>query len=362
MLTRTLRRVRLRPWLLAGIAAVIFLEIIVFSPNPVDETKTTPGAINPESLVATENHILAQGIPKNRIPDYTVERFTYLSTHGMEKEWRLNANTAYLFNREKLVHAKQVKAFLYDPDGKITVVTGKEAKYLMNNRDLEFFGDVTTIFPDGFELHSEYLHHRPSEHLITIPSSYGVTGDGSHQKGGSSGQKLSFQSRGIEYKMTEGRIQLPQAAQIQVKSPTGEDTRIEADHCLILRKDQIAHFTMSPSHPLESRFIHITQPSLLVRGRRADLNYGDYSKAFNYMVTFEDVLIREVPKPGKSQLMKYATGGQASFDTQRNLITLTEFPQVYQENDTVTGDIIIMHRDSDVIEVEHSNAFSQGSQ
>jgi len=59
-------------------------------------------------------------------------------------------------------------------------------------------------------------------------------------------------------------------------------------------------------------------------------------------------------------VMKYATGGRADFDSHKNVIVLTEYPQVYQDEDTVTGDKILLHRDTDIIEVEHSNAFSQG--
>jgi lipopolysaccharide export system protein LptA len=87
-------------------------------------------------------------------------------------------------------------------------------------------------------------------------------------------------------------------------------------------------------------------------------------------VAYEDVLIKQIedekkpkpkPSPGSGPILKYATAGQADFDSESNLIILTEFPQVYQDNDTVTGDIIKMHRDTDIVEVEHSNSFSEGS-
>ena len=80
------------------------------------------------------------------------------------------------------------------------------------------------------------------------------------------------------------------------------------------------------------------------------------------MIAFEDVLIKEISKnKGPENLLKYATGGRADFDSTHDVIKITEFPQCYQDNDTVTGDIIIMHRDTDLVEVEHSNAFSQGT-
>jgi lipopolysaccharide export system protein LptA len=74
------------------------------------------------------------------------------------------------------------------------------------------------------------------------------------------------------------------------------------------------------------------------------------------MTLHDDVLVREIGKPSQ----RYGTGGRADFESQRNVIVLREFPQVYQDRDTVTGDVIIVHRDTDIVEVEHSNAFSEG--
>lgn len=340
----------MRPILLTGVALLILLQIILFSPSSVEEEGSKSG-IDPEAFIPEKDRTLATGIPKNKVPDYTVERFSYISTQGTEKEWKLDSDEAYLFNHEKLVHSKNIKALLYDSEGKITVVTGKEAKYFMGDKDLEVFGDVKTVFPDGFELTSEYLHYRPLEKSIKIPASYPVKGRGG---------QLSFDSQGLQFQMTQGKIVLPESCRVFSRSPSQEKTTITSDRCVISRKEQIAHFTMQPNRPVASRFIEIQQPSLLVRARRVDLNYGDPIHILNYMIAYEDVLIKEIPQNSSQKPLKYGTSGQASFDTKRNTITLTEFPQVYHDDDTVTGDVIILHRDTDIIEVEHSNAFSQG--
>jgi hypothetical protein len=164
------------------------------------------------------------------------------------------------------------------------------------------------------------------------------------------------------------------------KPPTAPDqakdsTTIDSDRCVIHRDQQVAYFTMEASRPLKSRFVRINQPTLFARGRRATLNYGDFSKILKYLVVYEDVLIKELPAAptasptpmaeapsAKAQppSLRYGTGGRADFDSAKDLIILTEFPQVYQDNDTVTGDVIVVHRNTDVIEVEHSNSYSQG--
>jgi len=98
------------------------------------------------------------------------------------------------------------------------------------------------------------------------------------------------------------------------------------------------------------------------RSRRAELNYGSAGRTVNYMTAFEDVFVRERSADDPQKLaLRYATGGRADFDNVRNVVVFSEFPQVYEDNDTMTGDLITLHRDSDLVEVEHSNAYSEGS-
>src|SRR6185369_5172223 len=138
---------------------------------------------DPETLMPDHSEILATGIPEDRIPEYRVARFDYVSTQGGEKQWKLLASTAAMYSKEKLVHAQTVKATLFDPDGRATFITGREAKYFMNKRDLEVFGDVVAIFPDGFELYSDYLRYRPVERIIEIPTKYPVHGGSKSDNG-----------------------------------------------------------------------------------------------------------------------------------------------------------------------------------
>jgi LPS export ABC transporter protein LptC len=367
-------RRRFRPLLLALIVGFVIVEIVVLFPGSLEETpRGTSTPVDPESLTASGKGeaVLASGIPRNRIPEYSVTDFDYVSTQDGEKQWKLLASKAALYNRERIVHARAIRAFLYDPQGEATLITGREAKYFMNQKDLEVFGDVVTTFPDGFELHSDYLRYRPQLRLIEIPDTYSVQGTNKEEKG----QRMSFRSRGFEFSMLESRIVLPKSVEMMMRRRDPRDnTAIESDHCVIDRKKHLAHFTMDAHRPLSTRYVRISQPSLFARSRSADLSYGDTQEPLHSLVARDDVMIRQLPPktagasptPGaplvgdRPSELKYATGGQADFDNVHNLIVLTKFPQAYQGNDTVTGDVILMHRDSDIIEVEHSNSFSQG--
>lgn len=354
---------KIRPFLLAIVALAIIIEIVALSPSSLEQPEAGD-AVSPENLKAQEGPGLAKGIPKNKVPDYTIDQFQYVSSEGTVKQWKLVASRAYMYNEAKLVHAVNVTAYLYDTEDKITVVTGREAKYFMHEKDLEIFGDVKTRFPDGFETESAYMRYLPVIKSVTIPTSYPVKGRGDQHE---NSQILGFESMGMEFALGGSEVVLPKSANVVMtrKRPKDsttlgvpDETRIKADRCVMDRSKQIAHFTMYPEKKDDLRFVNITQPSLFAKGRKADLNYGDYSELIQYLTAEEDVFIKETGD--KVESLRYGTGGKAVFDTKRDVVVLTEFPQVYQNNDTVTGDVIILHRDTDIVEVEHSNAFSEG--
>lgn len=338
--------------LLIALAAVTARRWPSWIPALMDESRTNSSSVDPRTLIPPKMRNLAPGIPTERVPEYTINQFNYLSAQGSEKQWNLLARQAYLYNKEKLVHARQVKAFLFNPDGKPTVVTGLEAKYFMNRRDLEVFGDVKTVFPDGFELDSDYLRYKPNEKIIDIPRKYFVHGFGTNSE---KGQNLAFTSHGFNYEMKQARIFLPADVRAQVAKPN--ESTIISDQCVLNREKQIAHFTMYPTRPDKARFVRVLQPTLNAKGRYADLNYGDFKQMLNYLTLHEDVLVREL----SDDSLKYSTSGQADFDSKRNLIILRQYPQVYQDDDTVTGDVILMHRDTNIVEVQDSNEFSEGT-
>ena len=362
--------------MLLAIGAVIVTEIVALSPSSLEEGKPGPLAVEPEALILDNEPSLIPGFPQRKIAEYGVEDFRFVSIENGNKQWRIEAKRAFMYNPERLVHSRRMKAFLYDPEGKITTITGDESKYFLNNRNLEVFGNVKTLFPDGFELNSDYLRYKPEQHKIEIPRQYRVHGIGEEN----AGKKLQFLSKGLDYQMNESLILLNEAvrvtlSRIEPRADSAQDvplnktqdathrgvpdaTLIESDQCLINRKNNLAKFTMDSNRRIDTRFVHISQPHLTSRSRRADLNYGDFSTLLKYMTAYEDVLIKDTSNP---KSLRYATGGRADFDNRGDMIVMTEFPQVYQDQDTVTGDIITIHRDTDIVDVEHSNAFSQGT-
>jgi LPS export ABC transporter protein LptC len=367
---RRLQRKLVRPLILILLGLAIVTEVVILSPSQLEQEGSGPNPVDLNTLVMDDLPSLVPGFPRNQIADYSIDQFKYVCIQNGEKQWRIESSQAFMFSDERLMHARTVHSNIYDPEGQITTIAGDEARYFLNHKDLEVYGNVKTVFPDGFELYSEYLRYLPKEKKILIPTQYHVSGTGHETED----QDFRFESQGLDYAMGSSIIILPKAAVVTIlrtgppapeTSGIPQKTVIESDHCYIDRSKNFAHFTMDPHTPLKERFVHITQPTLFARSRSADLNYGNFNKVLQYLVAYDDVLVKETRQktiPGEKYSLRYATSGHAEFDTRRDVIIMTQFPQAYENSDTVTGEVLLMHRDSDIIEVSHSNAFSQGSE
>ncbi|MFZ9596431.1 MAG: LPS export ABC transporter periplasmic protein LptC [Bdellovibrionia bacterium] len=364
-----IRKTQVRPLLLLGALGAIIIKWVFglsapFS-APFDDTRTSKPLAPSPLLMLDQEASLIPGFPQPERAEHTVEQFKHVSIQNGEKQWRIEAQKAFFYTRQKLVHVRTAQAFLYDREGKITTVSGDEARYSMHPKDLEIFGHVKTILPDGFEINSEYMRYRPETRRLEIPKNQAVHGLSHSIEPQGPGQTLEFWSHGLIYSMKDSIVDLQDQVQVTLiphpanaSSPPEERTTLHSDHCQIDRKNNLARFSMNPHRPVSLRFVHIVQPNLWTRARSADLYYGDFSRALRYLTTYDDVLIKEL---GEKDVLKYATSGRADFDRKNRAIILRDFPQVYQNQNTVTGDQITLHQDTDIVDVENSNAFSQGT-
>jgi hypothetical protein len=179
----------------------------------------------------------------------------------------------------------------------------------------------------------------------------------------------------MHYSGIEDRVELLSDVDVRVVKPdpkkATEVTTIDSDRATIDRKKDIIRFSMLEARPADLRFVKITQPGMTSRSRRAEFRINANPRKLRSVRALDDVKIEERPKiaddasvaerrRAKGMKPRYATAGIAEFDSQKNLIILRDYPQVYQDRDTLTGETIIVHRDSDLVEVDQSNAFSEG--
>lgn len=369
---------RFRFWLAMGAGALIFFQIVAFSPTRLEE-ETAPSAITADTLRPNyTDSFVSPTIPKDRVPEYTVEGFQSVSAQSGVKQWLIRAEHAFFYQADGIVHARETYSELYDAQGHITYVTSKEAKYFMTSKNLELFVDVKTTFPTGLETLSPYLRYESATKDIIIPVIYPVEGHNveNDPKKKKQMEHFDFRSKGLHYNGKEDRVNLLSSVVVRVKkqTPKGQEiTTIESDFAVIDRKKDKIFFTMLEERPADQRFVKISQPGMTSKSRRAEFLMNANPKRLRTVRALDDVKIVEHPQvpsdyasnPSRRKMSnepRSATAGVAEFDSERNLILLSDYPQVYQDRDTITGETIIVHRDSDLVEVDQSNAFSEGNE
>lgn len=378
------RRIRLlyrikgywRPLLATAAGILLLLQMIFFTPSNLEED-LPPAQLTEQDLVPD----LKESLPIEQVPDYKVEGFQFVSTEKGRRQWKILADQAFYFQKQGLVHTQKVRAEIYDEQGKITYLDSDQAIHHMESQNLELFGNVVVKFPEDFRTHSEYMNYDTEKRFVKIPTKYVVRGNNTPKKQNEG--KLDFEARGLEYNSLTQEAQLLQdvlVTNVEYKPPREpETTRILSDRATMDRKNSVVRFYMNDVKSGPLPFVRISQPEMKCESRRAEFFYkkdarpalGKEQNRFSSMRAIQDVKIEEKQNITEEDLknprlrqrklkQRYATAGLAEFDADTNRIILREFPQVYEDRDTITGETIVIHRDTDIVEVENSNAFTEG--
>ncbi len=359
-----------------ALGGIVFFQIVALVPRTLEEDLPSP---------QLEEKILSEGITvkprrkglEDKISEYSIRGFQYVSIKKGVKQWKVTADEAFFYQKDGLVTCRFVQAEIYNANGQITYVEGREGQYDMNTRDLELFFDVKTTFPEGLVTYADYTKYQASTREVQIPIDQKVTGESLPNFGK---EKLNFESNGLIYHEQAGRGDLLSQVKVKITSPPDEKakdqtpqvTTIASDQAHLFRFDRKAHFWMNQKSGTPPKFVHIEQPSMTCDSRDAEFFFDSAEKRIQTMRATQDVRIVEQPKPADPNDVsarrrgtpqpRIATGGVAEFDANRDTITLSRYPQVVQGHDTVVGNVIVVHRSTDEVEVEDSNAFTEGNE
>ncbi len=206
---------------------------------------------------------------------------------------------------------------------------------------MEFYGDVVTTFENGMVVYSNYLKAitRPVLHVI-IPVEEAAFGEKKEKK-----TTMAFKSFGLTYLDVEPK-EVKLTSQVVARIVDDHITQIQSDRArLAFSKDKL-YFTMDEQKSFDLQFVQVHQESLEMKSRVVEVDFKN--SKLKTISGLTDVSIHD--RSFRS------TSGKAIFFEKTNQIHLTDFPQVYQETDTITGDVIIYNRTEDTIEAKQSNA------
>lgn len=354
---------RRRPQLAILIAATIVGLVIVWALRRSRGPGAAESPIAPNTKMEQALEWLGSGttlapdIPPKQLPDYTVVNFDSVSIKQAKTSWRVMADSARLYNPQNVLHLKNVRAQVFRGESDPTLITAREGKLLTQSDQMELYGDVVATFPDQAQIRSDFMRYFDRQARIEVPMGHEVTGTRADQD-----TQHRFKSDGLLHDGRHDVTVLPHGVTFTLKRPIApHTTEVQSDRAVIDGATRTARFTMRPD---PKRLVVTRQKDFFMRSRVAEAylgqrSMGQHSKAqaesAHFLVADEDVYFQE----GKDRTTsRYGTCGRAEFDAGANVIHLTKFPQVYENEDTITGDRIRLDREHDVVEVEGSNAYS----
>ncbi|MBI2604866.1 MAG: LPS export ABC transporter periplasmic protein LptC [Deltaproteobacteria bacterium] len=334
-------------YILLLICALVIVDVVFLRPAAIETTEEEPRGM----YTSIENQVETR--KKNDEIKYTIEGLHYTAVEAGKKQWEMTAREAVVFDKSNVAEAEDVSMRMFDPEEKITFIEGDKGVFRMGAREFDMSGHLKVTFPDGFWLKTERAHYSTVDQRVSSQEPfYGEAR--TPQK-----ELLRLWGTGFLGSKTGPDIYVLNECRVRIKRPRQEDlTDIRSDTARIDRVAKFAEFSMKD----KDRFVESNQGSLYVRSKRQEASYDSSASVLKYLTAYDDVLIRETDEKNGISGMKYATAQKAEFLALKNQILLSGFPSVYQERDTVTGDAIIVHRDTNVVEVTEANAYHEGTE
>ncbi|MBU6153731.1 MAG: LPS export ABC transporter periplasmic protein LptC [Bdellovibrionales bacterium] len=329
-----------------GLFFFFVAHLLLLSPSSLEEDFTGMRVIHPKDLLSflRNDPESLESVPflRSVAPTYSARDGVLYSTEKGKPRFRLLAKKTNLYQENQIVHIRESRIFLEDG----TEIESKEALYDLVKSQVTFMGSVQSRFKGGAIVESEraILDMRPVMHLF-IPTNEAV-----HGKKTNLASPLLFESMGLEYSDTDKTIRLLSKVKVRVTGP--KPLEVVSDHCDLIQSEDLLEFWMDDSRIIERQFVVATDPGLYLKSRRMEVRLRS-GREVREIIALQDVFFENQGDPASST---QGTGGRGIYRVPENEITLTEFPQLYQDRDTVTGDTITYNRNLERVEVIQSNA------
>lgn len=333
-------------FLLIPICVFIIVEILLLRPNTFENSEEDSQSMyrSIESLIDAQK--------KKDEAGYTIVNFHYTAVDGETKNWEILAKEAVLYSKSRILLAYQAKIKMFDNQGQITHIEGEQALYKLGLKDIDLEGNVRVTFPDGFWVKTKRAHY--SALTQNLSSADPFEGEAIPNKG----EIMQMWGYGFSAHRTGPDIHIPKDAHARLRRFEQEETTdVRSDLANINRFTKTADFRMARI----DRFVESMQGTLKVRSHQQQATYDQNTKSLKYLTAQDDVLIQETDIEKSKDGLKYATCQKADFLTKESKIVLTGFPSAYQGSDILTGEVIIVHRNENLIEVTQANAFHHGT-
>jgi hypothetical protein len=341
------RQSPLQSVLLAGLLLFFVSHFVLLSPSSLEDDFGGMRVIHPRDLLGllqNESETLALNrIPADTPPSYSLRDIRLASSHHQSPELLLLARKTASYQKAQLTHFRDIEAKTAEG----ITLKAREALQDLQKNEILFLGSVEVRFPAGTEILTETatLITRPRTR-VRIPDAIAVRGLHVRDR-----NTIRFSSLGLEYD-ADSPEHLHLLHRVRVETRGTRQVTILSDSADYTESRGLLVFSMLPNRPLVQQFVRLEEPSFELQARFLELDLSR-DKEVEMVRAEKDVSFKDT---GRQDQVTSGTGGKALYALDSGRITLSEFPQLYQDRDTITGDIILFHRDSDTIEVRQSNA------
>lgn len=367
---------RLRLFFLTLLTLFVIIQVIAFRPQKIEQEQSTHPIPSSELVQEISAKRLKELIPPDAIPKYQFDGFKFTSIKNQKKQWKMRAKTAWVYEVQfQIVRAQTAEATLFSKEGKEILVWADDMYYRADGKELELYGNVKALLPDGLTLYGDYVVYQETGQRVFVPKSEKVIGIRPLKLG----EKIEFESYGAQSELDSGVVDLESRVFVtsyRKDKKTGDftTTKLWSDRARLKSKTQEAEFWMnSSSEDSTGKFVKIEEPRMKARARTMDfIGISSTNPESRKVIAKKEVKIEEIPLPltpeqklnpkFKEPDSRFSTSGHAELFLEKNLVELSDYPQVYQGPDTMTGEKIILYRDSDKVRVLESNAYTEKTQ
>ena len=339
-------------FLLIGLFFFFFAHFLLLSPSSLEEDFGGMRILHPKDLLGflqNEPETLTHDeFIRNTPPGYSLRDTLLFSTSSGNPALKLKSRKMNVYQEQQMAHLRDAEALIKES----ARVSAREATYDFKTGNMTFLGGVHAVFPNGVEIDSEIARVEPHPFLhITIPGNEKVSGVKPHPS-----TPVTFTALWLEYREDDDQT-VHLLHEVEVKIRGAQKTVIRSDEARFSGNENRLFFSMDGERIIEHQFVTLSETDLDLKSRRIELRLDDGNE-LEEIHALQDVWFLD--RHSKDRTTE-GTGGKAVYRVALNQIVLSEFPQLYQDRDTITGDLITYHRDTDTVEVTESNAIYNNS-
>ncbi|OIQ18984.1 MAG: hypothetical protein BM556_06785 [Bacteriovorax sp. MedPE-SWde] len=115
-------------------------------------------------------------------------------------------------------------------------------------------------------------------------------------------------------------------------------------------------FHMEDKKALMEGNVSIKKQTVTAFSRSGEIFMQNYNKKLKYFALYDDVIVKEFVTPvGKTSFERKAYSEKLEGYTSEGKVVLLGYPKVYQNNDVLKGNVIILRENNETIEVDDAN-------